>query len=103
MIREILISAGDKVFAGGTITETSKADISGTTVVVAVLPESTRPGPDTTVTAPDILTSPTPSQRTAKVLISTDNATPGVRAQVWARITDTPEQEWLLLETFDPL
>jgi len=95
----VRVSAGDKVYVGGTITETTGKDITGCTVVVAALPRASRPDADTQGAAPDVDEHPTTSQRLVKLLIT--DTTPVGNYQLWARITDNPEQEWLPLTTFD--
>jgi len=95
------VTAGDEVYAGGTITELSGKDISGDTIVLALLPLGSKPDETTTDTAPDVDESPAPAQRVVKMLI-TDDVEPG-SYQLWARITDNPEQEWLRLDTVNTI
>jgi hypothetical protein len=91
------VTAGDEVYVGGTITELTGKDISGATIVVALLNTGSGPTSETEGTEPDIDEKPTLSQRTVKKLINSDVA-PG-SYQLWGRITDTPEREWLRLDT----
>jgi hypothetical protein len=97
----VRVTAGDQVYVGGTITELTGKDISGDTIVLALLPLSTRPDADTTGTAPDVDESPTPAQRVVKMLI-TDTTAVG-NYQLWGRINDTPEREWLRLDTVNAI
>jgi hypothetical protein len=96
MPRTVRVTAGDKVFVGGTITEVNEADISDDTIVV-LLPLGTYPDESTTGQEPDSDTSPSTSSRLVKMLI-TDTTYPG-SYQLWGRITDDPEREWLRLDT----
>ena len=95
MSTTVRVSAGDKVYAGGTITETTGKDITGATIMLALLTLGTNPDESTTGSLPDDDESPSPSQRTVKMLI-TDAVAPGAY-QLWARITDNPETEWVRL------
>ena len=97
MPKTVRVSASDQGYAGGTIAELNGADISGDTIVLALLPLSQRPDKTTTGRAPDVDTAPTTSQRTVKMLI-TDTVDPGTY-QLWGRIMDDPEREWLRIDT----
>lgn len=101
MPRTVRVTAGDQVYVGGTITETTGKDISGDTIVLALLPLGSKPDETTTGTAPDVDENPAPAQRVVKKLI-TDDVEPGTY-QLWARITDTPEREWLRLGTVNAI
>jgi hypothetical protein len=101
MPRTVRVSAGDQVYVGGTITEINGADISADTIVLALLPLGSKPDETTTGTEPDVDESPGPSQRVVKMLV-TDEVPVGPY-QLWGRIIDTPEREWVRIDTVNTI
>ena len=93
----VRVSAGDQVYAGATITELTGKDISGDTIVLALLRTGEFPDANTAEVTPDVDENPAPAKRLVKMLI-TDDVDLGTY-QLWGRITDTPEREWLRLDT----
>lgn len=89
MIIEVLASAGESEYVGGTITETTGKNITTATYKMA-LGSETRPGAweDPSVSTVGALGNHT---RVLKLLIGAAPSTPSGEYYVWARITDTPE------------
>ncbi|WP_243063172.1 hypothetical protein [Humibacter sp. RRB41] len=94
MPRTVRVTAGDEVYVGGTITEENGADITSATIVLALV--SSKPTADTSGSEPDVDESPEPSQRLVKMLVP--DTTPVGVYQLWGRIVDTPEREWLWID-----
>lgn len=91
----VITSAGAKKYVGGTITETTGADISAATIVIG-LSASTQT-PPTTSQIPDSDTpGATSNIRTVKLLVTTTTAAPGTYWP-WVRITGNQETDWLLI------
>lgn len=87
MTQRINLTAGATEYTWPvTITETNGADISGGLVQIA-LGSYTDPGP---WRIPDVITRPTPSSATVKMLLGNGAPTAGTY-YVWVRVTDTPE------------
>lgn len=90
----IYATAGNKRYVGGTITETSGASIASATFVVAL--SSSNTVPPTVWVAPTVSTQgDTTADRVLKFLI--DSNTSAGSYFLWARVTDTPEIEPLVL------
>jgi hypothetical protein len=94
-IMTIYVSEGMKRYVGGTITETTGKDISGATFQIALSPDNQIP-PTVWVTPTVNMQGATTASRVVKLLVDT-GTTPGTYF-VWARVTDNPEIEPLLLD-----
>lgn len=89
MIIEVLASAGESEYVGGTITETTLKNISAATYQMA-LGSDTRPG--AWVAATVSTAGPAGNhQRILKLLIGSSASTPYGTYYVWAKIVDSPE------------
>lgn len=91
----IYVSQGMKRYVGGTVTETTGKDISGATFVVALGADNVTP-PGSWVSPSVNIQGATVAARVLKLLIDTSTA-PG-QYFIWARITDNPEIEPVLLD-----
>jgi hypothetical protein len=82
----IWVSKGAAEYIGGTVTETTGADITEASFEIGL--SSTATPPDTFST-PDDVDNPTPSTATVKLLVD-DSTEPGTYT-CWVRVTDNPE------------
>jgi hypothetical protein len=89
MIVEVLATAGESEYVGGTVTETTGKNITTATYQMA-LGSIDRPGawenPSVSAVGPE-----GNHTRVLKLLIGANVSTPNGEYYVWAKITDTPE------------
>ncbi|TFD74747.1 hypothetical protein [Cryobacterium fucosi] len=90
----IYVSTGAARYVGGTVTETTGKDITLATFLVGLGSIST---PPTVWVAPSVnVQGATVAVRILKLLVT--NTTPAGTYYCWAKITDTPEVEPLILQ-----
>lgn len=93
MTTPIYVSLGKKRYVGGTITETSGADISAATITIAL--GTSRDTPPAAFGTPDVDETISPSVRLVKLLV--DDAVELGDYYCWVNVEDTPEIEPLLV------
>lgn len=103
---KIFVTLGNKRYVGGTITETTGKDISAATFLIATVIGQTDPNTPplaasfTTVGSDVNVQGATTASRTLKRYIDNAITYPPGTYGCWGRITDNPEIEPLLLDTF---